>query len=115
MKKKFEVHTFLVVIDKLSHELGIRLNAYISGFSQFKILVNLTIDIEPDVESLNNCISYYKNDLDKNLKTEISHFCYYIKTVSLDIDNCGAIAKLLYERNLIDVFPNVYIALSLYH
>ncbi|KAL4107159.1 hypothetical protein QTP88_017544 [Uroleucon formosanum] len=31
-----------------------------------------------------------------------------------DIDNCGAIAKLLYERQLIDVFPNVYIALRLY-
>jgi len=78
--------------------------------SQIKLLVNFKINID----SLNNCINFYKNDLDENLKTEISHFYYYIKTVSLDIDNCGAIAKLLYERNLIDVFPNVYIALRLY-
>jgi len=65
-------------------------------------------------QTLNNCIQFYHNDLDDNLETEISHFYHYIKTVSSDIDNCGAIAKLLYERQLIDVSPNAYIALRLY-
>jgi hypothetical protein len=36
-----------------------------------------------------------------------------MKTVSSDIDNCCAIAKLLYERQFIDVFPNIYIALRI--
>jgi hypothetical protein len=55
------------------------------------------------------------------LKTEISHFYYYIKTVSSNIDNCGAIAKLQRQLidviiivDIIDVFPNIYIALRLY-
>jgi len=47
------------------------------------------------------------------LKTEISNFYHYIKAVSSDIHDCGAIAKPLYEGYLIDVFPNVDIALRL--
>ncbi|KAL4113451.1 hypothetical protein QTP88_017068 [Uroleucon formosanum] len=113
-KKKFQVDTFFVIIDKLTSELDRRLNSYNLFLSQFKFLVNFKTDNDPDIDSLNNCIQFYHNDLDDNLKTEISHFYHYIKTVSSDIDNCGAIAKLLYERQLIDIFPNVYIALRLY-
>jgi len=113
-KKKFQVDTFFVIIDKLISELDRRLNSYNLFLSQFKFLVNFKTDNDPDIDSLNNCIQFYHNDLDDNLKTEISHFYHYIKTVSSDIDNCGAIAKLLYERQLIDIFPNVYIALRLY-
>lgn len=113
-RKKLEVDTFFIIIDKLIYELDRRLNAYSLFYSQFKFLVNFKTDIEPDIESLNNCIKFYNVDLDDNLKTEINHFYQYIKTISSDIDNCSAIAKLLYERNLIDVFPNVYIALRLY-
>lgn len=47
---------------------------------------------------------YYLND---NLKIEISHFYHYIKTIFSDVDYYGAIAKPLYEQNLIDIFPNV--------
>jgi len=100
----------------LISELDKRLNSYNIFLSQFKFLVNFETDNDPDFDSLNslNCIQFYHNDLDDNLKTEISHFYHYIKTVSSDIDNCGVIAKLYYERQLIDVFPNVYIALRLY-
>ena len=97
------------------YELDRRLNSYNLFLSQFKFLVNFNTDNEPDIDSLNNCTQFYHNDLDDNLKTEISRFYHYIKTVSLDIDSCGAIAKLLYyQRKLIDVFPNVYTALRLY-
>jgi hypothetical protein len=98
----------------LISELDRRLNSYNLFLSQFKFLVNFKTDNDPDIDSLNNSIQFYHNDLDDNLKTEISHFYYYMKTVSSDIDNCGAIAKLTYERQLIDVFLNVYIALRLY-
>jgi hypothetical protein len=108
-KKKFEVDTFFVFIDKLIYELDRRLNSYNSFLSQFKFLVNFKTDNEPNIDSLNNCIQFYHNDLDDNLKDEIFHFNHYIKTVSSDIDNYSAVARLLYERKLIYVFPNVYI------
>lgn len=54
-------------------------------------------DIEQDIDLLlnNYCIKYYNDDdIDDNLKIEISHFYHYnIKTVSSD--NCGVIEKLL--------------------
>ncbi|KAL4142249.1 hypothetical protein QTP88_004744 [Uroleucon formosanum] len=87
-KKKFQVDTFFVIIDKLISELDRRLNSYNLFLSQFKFLVNFKTDNDPDIDSLNNCIQFYHNNLDDNLKTEISHFYHYIKTVSSDIDNC---------------------------
>lgn len=65
-------------------------------------MINFKTDNEPDIDLLNNCTQFYHNDLDDNLQTKISHYYHYIITVFSDIDNCGAIAKLLYERNLID-------------
>jgi hypothetical protein len=94
-KKKFEIDTFFVIIYKFISELDRRLNSYNLFLSQFKFLVNFKTDNDPDIDSLNNCIQFYHNDLDDNLKTEISHFYCYIKIVPSAIDNCGAISKLL--------------------
>lgn len=77
-------------------------------------MVSFKTDFEPGFDSLNNCIRFYNNDPDDNLKTELSYFYNYIKTLSSDIDNCDAISKLLYERNLVDVFPKLYIASRLH-
>lgn len=64
-------------------------------FFKFKFLFNF----KTDIDSLNYCIKFYNNN--DNSESEISHFYYYIKTVLTDIDNCDAIAKLLYKQNLI--------------
>lgn len=74
MKKKFEVETFFVIIDKLISELDRRLKYYNLFVFQFKFLINFKTDNDPDIDWLNNCIQFYYNDLDDNFKTEISHF-----------------------------------------
>lgn len=78
---------FFIIIDKLICELERRLHSYNLFFSRFKFLVSLKTDSETDIDSLNNCICFHHNELDDNLKTEISHFYHNIKTVSSNINN----------------------------
>jgi hypothetical protein len=58
-KKKFEVDTFFVIIDKLISELNRRLNSYYLFLTQFKFLVNFKTVNDPDIDSLNNSIQFY--------------------------------------------------------
>lgn len=76
-KKEFEVDILFVIIDKLISELDRRLNSYNLFLSQFRFFVNFKTDNDPDIDSLNNCIQFYYNDLD-NLKTVISHFYHQV-------------------------------------
>lgn len=54
----------------------------------------------------NITIDFYKTNIDDNSdeKNILSHFYYFFKTDSSDIDNCYVITKFPYEQNRLSVF-----------
>ena len=67
------------------------------------------------MESINYVISFYNNDIDLGLINECTQFREYLQITNKEKQTkCSSMLKLIYERNLIDVFPNLYTALKIF-
>lgn len=115
-RKKFIVETYNVVLDSLGSALRVRKAAYTELCERFGFLKLLTeVGSEASLaQQAEKLVKTYKNDLEPAFSAEIVQFANFLhNSVCQDTSPLG-IMKLLHERKLIDVFPNLSIALRMY-
>ncbi|OCU00650.1 hypothetical protein XELAEV_18006429mg [Xenopus laevis] len=114
-RDKFRVNTFLPILDKLSHELRRRTEAYKSLNSNFVLFENMSMLSNEDLlAQANHLCSQYPNDLDDKLPNECLHLCSHLKCIgALDI-TVSQLLKTIVEDSLEVIYPNVYVALHIF-
>jgi len=113
----FRVETHHVIIDKFCSELDKRINAYSVVVEHFLFLTKLHVDSTNDVEeSVNKFISVYKNDVDDSVKYEVIHFKQFWDQLTQTFDGSDVlkIFEWMTEYNIINIFPNIHIAIRIY-
>lgn len=115
-RKKFLVETYNVVLDCLGSALRVRKAAYADLCEKFGFLKLLTengsmISLAQQAERL---VETYTNDLEPVFPTEIIQFANFLQSSGCQDTSALGIIKLLHERQLINVFPNLSIALRMY-
>jgi len=125
---KFRVETFYVIIDKLITEMHKRIKAYAHITEIFGFLCNLlTMDKDEIKIKTQNLVKIYHKDLQIDLIYELEQLIPMIKLqlqgffsnlkVQEEESNLISPFKVLnwiVEKQMIDVFPNVYIALRIF-
>ncbi|OCU00520.1 hypothetical protein XELAEV_18006298mg [Xenopus laevis] len=106
-RDKFRVNTFLPILDKLSHELRRRADAYKSLNSNFGLFENMSMLSNEDLlAQANHLCSQYPNDLDDKLPNECLHFCSRLKCIgALDI-TVSQLLKTIVEDSLDVIYQN---------
>uniref|UniRef100_A0A1B8Y1W6 TTF-type domain-containing protein n=1 Tax=Xenopus tropicalis TaxID=8364 RepID=A0A1B8Y1W6_XENTR len=114
-RDKFRVNTFLPILDKLSHELRRRAEAYKSLNSHFSLFENMsTLSNEDLLAQAHHLCSQYPNDMDDKLPNECLHLCSHLKSIgALDI-TIPQLLKTIVEDSLEVIYPNVYVALRIF-
>ena len=116
-KDKFRVEVYNVLFDSLANELSKRGRVYKEINKKYKFLLNIgkRDHSHIDMESINYVISFYNNDIDAGLIKECTQFMEYLQITNKEKQTkCSSMLKLIYERSLIDVFPNLYTALKIF-
>ncbi|XP_053568207.1 zinc finger MYM-type protein 1-like [Bombina bombina] len=117
-KDFFRINTFNVLMDEILVELGRRSESYTALFDCFSFLEkvhNLTL---PEIStSAANLLKYFNDDLEDDITEECIQLSGYLKC--LMEPECKTIplsrlCKLFHEEDLIDLYPNVHIALRLF-
>jgi len=114
---KFRVETHHVIIDKFCSELDKRINAYSVVVEHFLFLTRLHVESTDDVEeSVNKFLSVYKNDVDDSIKYELIHFKQFWDQLKPTFDGSDVhkIFEWMTEYNIINIFPNIHIAIRIY-
>ena len=131
---KFRIATFYVIIDKLSAELKKRSEAYTQIIELFGFLCNLTTISREEIQTKAlNLVRTYSKDLQDNLVSELEQFTALINlqpkgffsnsssnpkpSNSSNSFNFLAPLKVLnwiVDRQMVDVFPNVYISYRIF-
>ena len=120
---KFRVECYIPVIDQLMTSLIKRISAYIECDNYFGFLRKLdSLSLEEIRKQSLKIVQFYENDLEENLAIELVQFREFSKQFisnSEDKENTklcyGAkLYKLIIEKNLQDIFPNICILLKIY-
>lgn len=111
--------SFLVVIDHLLSALDQRLDAYQMVSSRFGFLGRLsTIPSNELSRHAMALVDAYPDDLDNSLADELSQFVFFANVfMEDDFDEISTelfLYRLIHQRRVIDIFPNVEIALRIY-
>lgn len=115
--EKFKRDTLNVALDKLIMDLNNRSHVYETYSKKFKFLMDLQDkNMENiDLESVRNVIDYYQDDVDEHLANEcIQLKSYLLQSKPESYTSCSEIFKLIYEKKLVDVFPNCYTILKIF-
>lgn len=113
--KKFEIETFNVVIDNLSTALQARKSAYTTLCERFQCLALLREAHGDDlINQASGLVEAYKGDLDSTFPAELVQFFHYLESSSCHDRRASSLLKMLEEKDIVCVFPNVSIALRLY-
>ena len=119
-KEKFRIETFITILDRLHAELIKRADAYKNIFEKFNFLYKI-VDISES--EILNCAKQLQNsfakDLEESFSNECLHFQCYLKTFLISDQQKNVtvldLCKILRSKNLQCVFPNVDIALRIFH
>lgn len=109
--EKFKRDTLIVALDKLIFDLDRRSEVYAEYSKKFKFLMDLQDQSKEkiDLESLHAIVDYYSDDVDQHLINECIQFKAYVKEIELESNtNCNDMFNLIFEKRLVDVFPNLY-------
>jgi hypothetical protein len=80
--------------------------SYVRIGKRFKFLADLTQNTDSDGDTLKLIIRHYIENIEKKLVNECRQFKEYIRSVSTHESlKYPEILQLIYERNLIEVFP----------
>ncbi|CAH0730505.1 unnamed protein product, partial [Brenthis ino] len=115
--EKFKRDTLNVALDKMIMDLNNRSQAYETYSKKFKFLMDLQDKNQEhiDLESVRNIIDYYPNDVDEHLVNEcIQLKSYLLQSKTESYTSCSEIFWLIYEKKLVDVFPNCYTILKIF-
>ncbi|XP_065664452.1 uncharacterized protein LOC136086109 [Hydra vulgaris] len=114
-KDKFRVEVYNVLFDSLANELSKRGRVYKETNKKFLLNIGKKDHSHIDMESINYVISFYNNGVDAGIINECTQFREYLQITNKEKQTkCSSMLKLIYERNLIDVFPNLYTALKIF-
>jgi hypothetical protein len=113
-RDKFQVETFLVIVDQLTSSLKVRLAAYTDVHSRFQVLTDFKKLSLPSIRELAIKLSEsYPADLDSDvIADEMIQLIEYAK-----LNECkspGEIAQMMHDEQLQDTFPNACVALRIY-
>ncbi|XP_065658846.1 52 kDa repressor of the inhibitor of the protein kinase-like [Hydra vulgaris] len=102
-KNKFKIEILNVVLDKFQNEFQKRKKIY----------------KENSESSMQNACKFYKEDIEDfaTLKNECIHFKEYINIIVVNEQsqiNCAEILKIIYDKHLIDTFPNLYTVMNIF-
>ncbi|CAH0718620.1 unnamed protein product, partial [Brenthis ino] len=115
--EKFKRDTLNVALDKMIMDLNNRSQAYETYRKKFKFLMDLQDKNQEhiDLESVRNIIDYYPNDVDEHLVNEcIQLKSYLLQSKTESYTSCSEIFWQIYEKKLVDVFPNCYTILKIF-
>lgn len=110
------VRLFLVIIDKLRTELEKRNTAYQKISQLFAFLTKLSsLTCEESQGYVANLLKVYTEDLDDDLKDEMTQFIFYVKNVFGTTNQLPIhLLEWMVDQKITDVFPNVYIVLRIF-
>lgn len=113
---QFRIESFLPMIDKITSELKKRTEAYKEISDLFGFFSQLTILSSTEISATaKSLISQYPNDLDENLAYELIQFSSYLITLNTEsVTSVPFLLSHLIEKDLLEIFPNTYIALRIY-
>ncbi|XP_042909731.2 zinc finger MYM-type protein 1-like [Parasteatoda tepidariorum] len=115
--EKFKRDTLNVALDKLITDLNKKSQVYEMYSKKFKFLMDLqdkNMEII-DLESVRNIVDYYPNDVEEHLKNECIQLKFYLlQSKPESYTSCSEIFMLIYEKKLVDVFPNCYTILKIF-
>lgn len=115
---KFRIESYLPMIDKIISELEKRNKAYKEVSDIFGFFSRLSIlSSEKITTKARNPILQYSDDLEDNLVQELLQFSAFLKTLNLNNESSSSVPfllNLLIERDLLEVFPEIFIALRIY-
>ena len=125
---KFKIEVFYVMVDYLINELQKRSEAYSYIVTTFSFLSNLTTLSKENVQkNAKILLDVYSEDLDSNILNELEHFVPLLKNqtkifVSNYDEKCNdkqilnplKVLNWMFDCELIDTFPNIYIAYKLF-
>ncbi|XP_030757412.1 uncharacterized protein LOC115883224 [Sitophilus oryzae] len=115
---KFRIESYLPMIDKIISELEKRNKAYKEVSDIFGFFSRLSIlSSEEIITKARNLILQYSDDLEDNLVQELLQFSAFLKTLNLNNESSSSVPfllNLLIERDLLEVFPEIFIALRIY-
>lgn len=123
-KVKFRVEIINKLLDFLINDLHRRSSVYQDITVKFKCLFDIgdiskdDIDIDAvNTESFKKLIEYYNEDLEEELISEALQFKKYLKISNPETKinkSCSTMLNIIYSKEMIDVFPNLYTALKIF-
>ncbi|XP_065665535.1 uncharacterized protein LOC136086962 [Hydra vulgaris] len=120
-KNKFKIEILNVVLDKFQNEFQKRKKIYKENSENFKFLFDIGNKKTKiiDESCMQNACKFYKEDIEDfaTLKNECIHFkeCINIIVVNEQSQiNCAEILKIIYDKHLIDTFPNLYTVMKIF-
>ena len=121
--EKFRVECYIPVIDQIVASLIQRIAAYEKTVSYFGFLRNLpNLSFQEVRKHASKVIELYKDDLEESLITELIQFKEFIKDFITNNEKNedtklyfeAKMFKLIVEKDLQDIFPNICILLKIY-
>ncbi|XP_065675720.1 52 kDa repressor of the inhibitor of the protein kinase-like [Hydra vulgaris] len=120
-KNKFKNEILNVVLDKFQNKFQKRKKIYKENSENFKFLFDIGNKKTKiiDESSMQNACKFYKEDIEDfaTLKNECIHFKEYINIIVVNEQsqiNCAEILKIVYDKHLIDTFPNLYTVMKIF-
>ncbi|XP_065642402.1 52 kDa repressor of the inhibitor of the protein kinase-like [Hydra vulgaris] len=116
-KNKFKIEILNVVLDKFQK----RKKVYKENSENFKFFFDIGSKKTKivDESSMQNACKFYKEDIEDfaTLKNECIHFKEYINIIVVNEQsqiNCAEILKIIYDKHLIDTFPNLHTVMKIF-
>lgn len=112
----FKINTFYVIIDNLQQELSRRKIVYENLLSHFHFLEKIKTAPPHEIrQSANNLLKMYSNELEDCFVDECINFGAHLSTITNEkLIPLMDLSKLIYERDLQEIYPNVLIALRIF-
>ena len=115
---RFEVDSYLPIIDQILSSMKTRIEAYNSLQRKFSFLVKLNTMSNRKIEaSPKKLLQYYPDNMEESLPKEIIHFSSLIKQHHFNSE-CKDIQKFRFihvnENEFVHAFPNVSVVFRLY-
>lgn len=127
-EEEFKINVFYVIVDRLCSELSRRRSAYEDFFTRFDCFHNLcSLSDEILTNKAKILINCYPSDLEESLINELIHFRIYLSSSDIGVNDTARsvvypriprgpreLLKFINQSDLLDVFPNITIALRMF-
>lgn len=114
-RDSFRVKTFYVILDNLVSELQKRCSAYEELHENFSVITEFgSLNSDEIRERARKLRTIYVSDLESSLDDEFIHFHAYCSQKKMETNSPLEILKILRDKQLYTVYPNVEIAYRMF-